>query len=400
MVIVLVGILVEIVMPTGIEAQLWDNAPASAQGEQCRRILWHTLAIGPTVENLQVAGTLTVGRLVLQAHARLELILGGKVEVAHLVVDTQDGSHAPSRLVAVERHVLRGLTQGTEHGSLHAILLCLGLGSLRGSHVTTGCGILCGSRVLAHCLIGGSRLAEESLGSVHIVGAARETGADVAHVAIVVAVAIEHAQTAVGRPVLIELIGGTQREAEIILAATHVGVHVIGIDRGKSQRAQTHLARHGVEMLGKQGQQRHATLKRGQALVKMALAAATRHTKAELEAPVLPVVSCLDGRKHGSLGLALELLGGCATVVGTIGKRSEDACHCARLAGVLQIEREVKTVTHESDTCGVGVHTVDANGGIASRVAEKLNALVCVGENTTSKCILNGEHCHRGNCQF
>ena len=60
----------------------------------------------------------------------------------------------------------------------------------------------------------------------------------------------------------------------------------------------------------------------------------------------------------------------------------------------------MESFAEKRNTGGVKIHTVDANGGIASGVAKKLNALVGVGKNATSVRTLNGQHCHRGNCQF
>ena len=337
MVLILMSVLVEIVVPTGIEAKRGDDAPTGTQREQRGRILRHILLIGPTVENLKVACALAVGSLVLQAHAGFELILGGEIKVAHLIVDTQDRCHTPTGLVAVKANILCGIAQRTEHGGLHGILLSLGLSGLGTFHIAFLGGILSGGGVTTHGLISLRRLTEESLGSVHILVRASETSLDIANVAIIVAVAIEHAQATIGRPVLIELICGTKREAEVILATTHVGVHVVRVDGRKTQRAQAHLIGDGVEVLRQQGQHGHSALERRQAVLEDTLATAAQNAKAKLEAPVVLVVSCLDGGNDRSVGLTLESLRG-ALVLGAKDKRGEDACHSTRLTGVLQVE--------------------------------------------------------------
>ena len=136
---------------------------------------------------------------------------------------------------------------------------------------------------------------------------------------------------------LIELICGTKREAEVILATTHVGVHVVRVDGRKTQRAQAHLIGDGVEVLRQQGQHGHSALERRQAVLEDTLATAAQNAKAKLEAPVVLVVSCLDGGNDRSVGLTLESLRG-ALVLGAKDKRGEDACHRTRLSGVLQVE--------------------------------------------------------------
>ena len=200
--------------------------------------------------------------MVLHLHLRVELILQGKVEVAGLVVHANDRSEAKARLDAHQVDTLRILLQ-----SLQAVdaWLCLGIESLELLHrVDTGSG---GCLGLTELLVdAGDVVVDETVevDVVHLALSVFQPYLDIVQTGLVGGITVEHAQTAVDRPVVIDLVGCTELESEVVLAATHVGIDVVALDTQSGS----------LQLMGNVA---HGTLEGPQTLVVLADTAAAGH---------------------------------------------------------------------------------------------------------------------------
>ena len=109
-------LLVEVIVATGIEANLANGTPLGTNGQLRGGIFIHLFLISELVDGLYLAG-FENGRLVLHANLRLELILGGKVKMlVQLEIDAYDRRNAYARLVAQQVHTV-GILGEAVHGT-------------------------------------------------------------------------------------------------------------------------------------------------------------------------------------------------------------------------------------------------------------------------------------------
>ena len=304
--------------------------------------------------------------MVLHLHLGVELIFDGKVEVAILKVDANDGGNAKACLCALQIHTVAvavKLIQTLETG-LSSSQLCLALG-LHGSELLCSVLTRLGSSLQlilhlhhasAYLTVDGIDVALQKLSEVDSTG--RGHYIDVAQSGTVGSVAIQGAETSVNRPVLINLIGSTQLEAEVVLAASHKGIHIIALN---------------VEpvLLQQSGNAAHGTLEGAESIVELTDAATARHGKVELIAPVALIIGCLYGWYKRSIGNAFELLDVLALVFLAHAEHVVGRGDGTRLVCILPVEGNVETLWHESYTGRVGIDAINADSSIAGGVLQE-----------------------------
>ena len=343
---VLLGSLVEVVVPAGHDAHLVDGAVLGTCAEDAGDVGLHLLAV---VKLTQKGLCVGVGSnqcrnasfgLVLQAQLGFSLEACCHVPVlVDSVVDANDGSHAEARLVAVQVDTV----------------VC-DISSASGSGEDAG--------------NGGNRIADSGL-----------------HEAIVVTCCIHAAQAYEAGQVVHELIRGAQRQAEVVLAALHVAVQSVTVvcccsgKRGSdcSRNAGSNQAR------GEQcGQCRGnvcckssgvCSFKRADTLVELTLAATAAKGDASVYAPFIFVVTDVNRRNHGSQGIAFELVGGVG-IVEILCKQGESGGNVTTLLGELPVGRNVPAVAQEGCAGRVEVDAGDVDDGILAHLAQEGCVLV------------------------
>ena len=229
-------------MIAGVDADFGEYAPLGTHGEQGRRVLADLGAVLELVDILnagEVGHTafylqgLLKGGVVLHLHLGIELILGSEVEVANLIVDADDRGKAETGLRALQVDAVAVAVQLIE-----ASKACLGSCQLRCSLSLHGSYLLGSVQTRLCCHLELSRRSTNPAVDVvdmsfkelaEVIAAVRGRHRDMAEAGTIGCVAIEGAQTAVDRPVLVNLIGGTHLETEIVLATAHVGIHVVAL---------------------------------------------------------------------------------------------------------------------------------------------------------------------------
>src|SRR3712207_6467793 len=104
------------------------------------------------------------------------------------------------------------------------------------------------------------------------------------NVAFVFVPNVVKSQTAIHCPMLVELIGRTELEAEYVLMAIHKAVHAVS----RSGRGRWHLLR-----IKQCRNHRNLSFERAKAIVEAGFTASSVHGEAQLEAPVVVVQGCL-----------------------------------------------------------------------------------------------------------
>ena len=102
---------------------------------------------------------------------------------------------------------------------------------------------------------------------------------------------------------LVDLVGDTQLESEVVLLAAHVALHAV---RGSRRFLLSEELCEGRQLLVDQcGEQGNLPFEAGQTVVEGGLPAAARQSESGLKAPSVLVVGYLEGRKNrnGSLSL-------------------------------------------------------------------------------------------------
>ena len=326
---------VEIVMIAHVQADNIYRTPLCTDGEQCRLVLVHALAIAEFVDGRNFTG-LVHGRLVLHTHLRLELVLCCHVEPAKLIVNTQNRRNADSALVAKQIHTLRIFLQ-----TVQALLRTFELGLL--------CHQSLRSRHTHRLILGNARVDLPQSGIYLRLCTAEETAEvyisvtlcthlDVADFCLIGSTAVEQSQTTIDREILCNLVCATQLHAEIILAALHVSVHVVA---SCAERCQL------------MGNVADNTFKRAEAIAKLTLSATARHREIELETPVAFVIGSLQRGNARSVGHTLKHLHRCTVVLAPQSKQRIVRRDGTRLVGILPVDTEMKTFGKENHTSRV-----------------------------------------------
>ena len=286
-----VGLGVEVVMIACIHAYAWDDAPLGAHGEQGRSIFVNLCSVLELVHGFHLHGLLKRG-VVFHLHLRVEFIFGSKVEGSDLVIHAYHGSDTNACLVAHQVYAERIFLQRSQLFEccislcLRSSILLLGVNS----HLSGKFGL---SQLLVDIADG---IVQEG---VEVDIATLGVYLYVAQTCLVGSVAVECAQTSIYRQVLVDLIGGTQLEAEVILASAHVGIHVVAL---------------GAERFQLLGNHAHGTFERSQTFLKLAYATSAGDGEVELNAPVASVIGCLDRGDKGCIGNTFKGLA-CLAVV-------------------------------------------------------------------------------------
>ena len=208
---------------------------------------------------------------------------------------------------------------------------------------------------------GGSRLEETA--EVHVAVLAH-IDHDVADFGLIGGVAVEHAQSAVDGEVGVDFVGRAELESEVVLTALHVAVHVVA------------LCAEGLELVGNVA---HDALEGAESVGKLTAATASGHREVELPRPVALVVGGLQRGDEGGIGGALEGFYALSVVLASQGVEWIGGGYGAGLPCILPVEAYVETFGQESHTGGVGVDTVEADGGVAGGIAQEVDTLVRVG---------------------
>ena len=176
-------------------------------------------------------------------------------------------------------------------------------------------------------------------------------------------------------------------EAEIILAALHIAVHIVALHAGSGlSESRGYL----VEAPERIGDAAHDALERAESVGKLTLTAATGDGEVELHVPVTFVIGCLNRRDAGGIGHALEGLRGIAAVLAAQGEIGIGRLDGTRLVGVLPVEAEVETFGEEGHTSGIAVYAIEADGAITCGIAQEVDTLIRVGQDATSRSVCGG----------
>ena len=192
----------------------------------------------------------------------------------------------------------------------------------------------------------------------------------VAYPSVVVVIGKDTLQSQCYGHVVSHLVGGSQREAEAVLTALHVGIHLVATEGEVASGLQSQYAGHlghclcdaCVDLLVYLC--RIECLEGAKAILELTLAAAASQGKRCVEAPALPVVAQLEAGNDGSICFSLEpmrLLAGSGCIVC---KEREGCGDVSALLGVLCIERDVEAGSQKGSTCRVEIESCDVDDSV------------------------------------
>ena len=232
-----------------VQTHLIGDVPHGSEGELCRRVLVDALSITEFIDGRYLAGFVD-GGLVLHTYLSLGLVLHGEVERTNAIVNAYDGGYAHTRLVAEQVDALRVLLQGVE-ALLGALELCE-FGDELSRCLHAGCLILgdaCVDLTDASVDGGGGCLKETAKVDIATSGVHH----DVVNLGLIGGCAIEQTQTAIDGEVRRDLIGSSKLEAEVVVAALHVAVHVVACGSKRLQLSgdAAHYTLEGTQTVGK-----------------------------------------------------------------------------------------------------------------------------------------------------
>ena len=164
------------------------------------------------------------------------------------------------------------------------------------------------------------------------------------------------------------LVGGAYGETHIEGAGLHVTVDAVGRD---------------ALCLTEEGQEGSLALEGTEAVVELALAAATGDGETGHNAPFLLIIGEHKGRHYGSDGVAVELLCGLAFVRGTEPEGGESGTGVAALLRDDIVQIQVESVAEEGRAGGIGIETVDVDDSLLRHLAQEMGVLVRVREQST-----------------
>ena len=421
--VVPVGTLVEKVVITQVQANVVKDTPLCSQGQQGGSILSHAGTIHIFVGGLNDRCLLQRG-VVLHAHAGLELIFCSKVKGTRLIVNTNDGSNAPTSLVALQVHTvgiggkrLTTLSQLVGHTLqlsagglqllslshellnrllLHGLLLCHAC-----SHISL--------HVLADAVLHLSRLGSDIGLGIHqsqrhsfkITGKGDAANAihhtNIIQTSLIGGHTIEQTQTAIDREMIVDLSGSTQLQSEVILLSFHIGIGIVARHSRHAgiERCQTLVehSRCGHQLLGNGT---HGRFERTKSVVELTLSATPGDREIQLPAPIALVPGSLNAGNERSISHSFESLLTIAIVFDSQTEKVVCRCDGTRLVGILPIESQMEALRQEGYAGRIGVHTIEADGSITCRVAKEIDTLVCVGKNATSCCCGGCSQQHAG----
>ena len=121
------------------------------------------------------------------------------------------------------------------------------------------------------------------------------------------------------------------------------------------------------------------TFKRAKTFRELTTTATTRDGEVELYAPVSFIISSLKGGDDRGIGHTLEGLCDVAVVLATKCKYGVGTGDGTRLVGILPVETDMESLGEESNTCRIGIDTIETDGCITGRIAQEVDTLIGVG---------------------
>ena len=199
---------------------------------------------------------------------------------------------------------------------------------------------------------------------------------DVTDLGLIGGCTVEQSQTTVDREFGEDFVGSTELEAEIVLTTFHETVHVVAFHaRGWLSKSCGYL----IEALQLVGNVTYNAFEGAKTVAKFTFATAARYGEVELHAPVTFIISSLKGGDDRSIGHTLEGLCDVAVVLATKCKYGVGTGDGTRLVGVLPVETDMESLGEESNTCRIGIDTIETDGCITGRIAQEVYTLICVG---------------------
>ena len=319
LVVVHARILVEVIVVASHDTEVFHHLVLCAEGKNAGEV------VGRVHSVLVTSGVVAFG-VILNVELRRELIACGDIPFARPVVDTENRGDAPAplpyfhitvfyKLLAAVQLVSTGpYLLGSFAGFLRSGGILVGSSLKLGFYRRVGCGIrLClvsCSLCLCRCglCLQGTCLLIQSLHlgievAVEVLVVSAYIGRDVGDVPFVLVVDIVETCAAVYGQMLVDLVGDTQLESEVVLLTAHVALHTVGGSR--CLLLSEELCEDRQLLVDQCGEQRNLPFEAGQTVVEGGLPAAARQSESGLKAPSVLVVGYLEGRKNRNRSFSL-----------------------------------------------------------------------------------------------